>query len=453
MELVLKATTVAPHKLREELHDNGSFEVIWDSGASHTITNDQKDFVGKLRSPGLVKRLTGLASGLWIKGVGEIEWSFIGTDGNFRTITIPAYYVPDSPVKLLSTAQVLQHYSNETIQLSDSSATLSGIKGDNKRGPITAFVNPTSNIPSCTGYRLPAVQRVATALHSMTTTVDPKNVNLSDPEKELLRWHQRLGHLDYRKVQFLLRSGALSMSPSMRAMHARAAKLRHPPKCAACQFGKQTARSPKTRPPTGSKIADRTPVLKQNKLFPGQCISVDHFACTTTGVSLDSKRLNSNSNGYSCGCLMVDNASGLIFVEFQRQPNTHETLSAIQSFERYCLDKGVIPVEFVTDSGTAFTSKAFKDHLADCQQILHFAGTAAHHHNAIAERSIRTVMSIARTCMLHAAIHWPDMADATLWPLAVNYAVHIINRVPNPETGLSPLDVFTNQRQPTMLPG
>ena len=146
---------------------------------------------------------------------------------------------------------------------------------------------------------------------------------------------------------------------------------------------------------------------------------------------------------------MMDNASSLIFVEFQKHLNTHETLQAVQTFDKFCLDHGVVPVEFVSDSGSAFTSKAFKDHMAECRQIIHFAGTGAHHHNSIAERAIRTVMSVARTCMLHAAIHWPNMADATLWPLAVQYAVHIINRVPNPETGLSPLDVFSNQRQPT----
>ena len=50
--------------------------------------------------------------------------------------------------------------------------------------------------------------------------------------------------------------------------------------------------------------------------------------------------------------------------------------------------------------------------------------------------------------MLGAATSWPDMADPALWPLAVDYAVHVFNRVPNPETGLSPLDLFTGIRQP-----
>ena len=438
----------APHKLRAQLNNGASFEVIWDSGASHTITNDKNDFVGPIQSAGIIKQLTGLAAGLNIKGVGTIAWSFHDQQGTLRTIQLPAYYVPASPVKLLSTAQLLQHYPNERIELSDCAAILSGIPGNLQRTSVTAFVNPRSNIPSCIGYRLTEVEKAAVALTTMTTTVDPSNINLSDAEKEWLRWHQRLGHLDYKKVQFLLRHGTLCLSPSQRGLHTRAAKLRHPPKCAACQFGKQTTRPTKTRPSTAHRVLDHTGILKQDKLFPGQCVSVDHFVCSTTGVSIEGRTINSNTPGYVGGCIMVDNASGLIAVEFQRHLTTHETLAAIQNFERFCLDHGVVPMEFISDSGSAFTSKAFKEHLAECRQIIHFAGTGAHHHNAVAERAIRTVMSVARTMMLHAAIHWPDMADATLWPLAVNYAVHIINRVPNPETGLAPLDVFANQRSP-----
>ena len=113
-----------------------------------------------------------------------------------------------------------------------------------------------------------------------------------------------------------------------------------------------------------------------------------------------------------------------------------------------CRDHGVIPMEYFSDSGTAFTSKAFTAHLREYRQIIKFAGTSAHHANGPAERSIRTVMSISRTMMLHAAIHWPEMADATLWPMAVDYAVYLVNRVPDPTTGLSPLDIFSRTRWP-----
>jgi hypothetical protein len=53
--------------------------------------------------------------------------------------------------------------------------------------------------------------------------------------------------------------------------------------------------------------------------------------------------------------------------------------------------------------------------------------------------------------MLHAAIRWPDTADASLWPMAVDYAVHIHNHMRNRTSGLSPIDLFTRTRFPTHM--
>ena len=48
--------------------------------------------------------------------------------------------------------------------------------------------------------------------------------------------------------------------------------------------------------------------------------------------------------------------------------------------------------------------------------------------------------------MLHAAIHWPDMADPSLWPMAVQHAMFLHNHVPSPSTGLCPHDLFFKTR-------
>ena len=48
-----------------------------------------------------------------------------------------------------------------------------------------------------------------------------------------------------------------------------------------------------------------------------------------------------------------------------------------------------------------------------------------------------------RTMMLHTALHWPDQAEPSLWPIAVQYAVYLYNHIPNPSTGLSPTNIFT----------
>ena len=48
--------------------------------------------------------------------------------------------------------------------------------------------------------------------------------------------------------------------------------------------------------------------------------------------------------------------------------------------------------------------------------------------------------------MLHAAIHWPELADPMLWPMAVSHAVYLHNHVPRTDTGISPHDLFTRVR-------
>jgi hypothetical protein len=75
--------------------------------------------------------------------------------------------------------------------------------------------------------------------------------------------------------------------------------------------------------------------------------------------------------------------------------------------------------------------------------VTSFAGAGAHHHNGTAERAIQTIMNMSRTMMLHAAIHWPDVADSTLWPMAVAHAVYLYNHMPALDTGISPADMFT----------
>jgi transposase InsO family protein len=132
-----------------------------------------------------------------------------------------------------------------------------------------------------------------------------------------------------------------------------------------------------------------------------------------------------------------------VHIEFQVHLTTHETLKAKVNYELLCRGMDIIVQSFLTDNRSAFTSREFASQLAKFEKVIHFAGTGAHHHNEIAERNIQTIMSIARTMMLHSAIHWPDIADACLWPMAVQHALFLHNRMPNEQTGLSSHDIFT----------
>jgi hypothetical protein len=57
-------------------------------------------------------------------------------------------------------------------------------------------------------------------------------------------------------------------------------------------------------------------------------------------------------------------------------------------------------------------------------------------------------MSIARTLLLHSAIHWPDVADPQLWPMAVDHAIFLHKHTSREDTNLSPHDLFTKLRWP-----
>ena len=298
-----------------------------------------------------------------------------------------------------------------------------------------------NNLPTSLSYHYGDTIKATDALTMVISTVDEANSNLTKPEKELICWHCHLDHIGFRKVQFLMRTGVLSQSQRNCKLHMVACKIIHPPKCATCQFGKQ-----KQHPSPGkesSVIKDHDGVLKKDHLLPSQCMSVNHFVCNTKGQLYTSHGKTSPNDMYDGGCIYFDHASGFIHCEHQVNLTTHETLQAKECFEWMCRDYGVIPQTYMSNNGKPFVSKDYEQHLAAFKQIQNFAGVGAHHHNGMAEHAIQMIMSIVRTMMLHTAIHSPEVADTSLWPMAVDHAVYLYNHVPNELTGLAPIDIFT----------
>ena len=50
--------------------------------------------------------------------------------------------------------------------------------------------------------------------------------------------------------------------------------------------------------------------------------------------------------------------------------------------------------------------------------------------------------------MVHASLHWTDRGsdDLSLWSFAVKHSVWIYNRVPNAQSGLTPLELVTKEQ-------
>ena len=121
----------------------------------------------------------------------------------------------------------------------------------------------------------------------------------------------------------------------------------------------------------------------------------------------------------------MDASSGKVHIEFQSHLNAEETIGAIDASENQARNDGIVIESYSMDNGSAFKSKAFRDHLSSVDQTTMFSGARSHHQNGCAEVHIKTSMAFARTMMLHAAIHWPDVAHPTLWPMAVRHACWI----------------------------
>jgi hypothetical protein len=376
-----------------------TFSVISDSGASVSISPNREDFVGPMTSACVGTRLKGIVKGLSIQGQGCVVWAVLDMSGQFRSLKVPAYYVPQARVRLLSTTSLLQAYPGEQIAMEAHQLTLSGIEGTQGRNSEMARVNSTNNLPMTTSYLYSDVRTVPEALNSIITTVSDENLNLNETQKELVRWHTILGHVSYKIIQSLMRSGALAHSESTRRLHTAACKLTDLPKCAACRFGKQ-----KRRPTPGKRLSvarDREGALKQNHLAPGQKVSLDHFVCSTKGRLFGTRGKPNQDTMFCGGCIFVDHASNYVHVEFQAHLTTHETLKPKEKYELMSRDLGIVVQSFLSDNGFAFSSKEFAAHLLKFEQIIHFAGAGAHHQNGCAKGAIQSIMAILLMMMLH----------------------------------------------------
>jgi hypothetical protein len=95
-----------PARFRNAMRKESTFSVIWDSGASISISSNRDDFVGPMSSAGMGVRLKGIVKGLPIQGQGHVMWTMLDTSGQLRALKLPAYHVPQARVRLLSTTTV-----------------------------------------------------------------------------------------------------------------------------------------------------------------------------------------------------------------------------------------------------------------------------------------------------------------------------------------------------------
>ena len=260
--------------------------------------------------------------------------------------------------------------------------------------------------------------------------LDEFNQNLSSTQKELMKWHNRLGHLGLGKVQSIMRSGALGESPLIKAA-ANCPK----PICASCAYGKAR------RLPSHVKSSKTTTEkeLSKETLIPGQKVSMDHFIVTSPGRLFSSRGSESYDRRYKGGVIFVDHASGHIQAVPVVNFTAGEAIRAKREYEAEMATLGITVINYHTDNGV-FTAAEYQDELAKLGQGMTLSGVGAHHQNAVAERAIGTIVSMTRTMMIHAKLRWPGTIKPDLWPMAMKHAQYILNHTPR-MNNVCPLDI------------
>ena len=402
---------------------------IVDSGASMTISPHLEDFesISYNSEPAV---LTGVSKGCPIVGQGTVSYLLETSSGPWK-VSLPALYVPDSVTRLLCPQDLRKKYGCN-ISFVDDGMLLQ------HQGKTTLWpYERSTNLPVAGLVPTQEAEGAKSALTAEVTTAN--NLNLTAGQKELLKWHYKFGHLGFKVVQSVLKSGAVGQSPVIKA-----ASNCSLPKCSSCAYGKARQRPRATNVKETKALADK--ILSKEQLYPGQKVSMDHFVVTTPGRLFTSYGNESFEKQFKGGIVFKDHASSYTHVEPVVNFTASEAIRAKRVFERDLASMGVTVLTYHSDQGV-FTASQFQDELLKRNQVLSYSGTGAQHQNAVAERAIGVIVATARTMMLHAKLRWPDAVKTNLWPMAMKHAQHLWNHIPR-ENNVCPMDLITRSTVP-----
>ena len=437
-------------------------DIVLDTGCTFAITPDRKDFIeytaGSLGSVQTVNGPTPMA------GYGKVRWTLISEDGKHIRLVVPCHHVPASKVRLLLPQDFCQYngFDRSKDQFGGNSSNYFWMHSDHDRTRFQCPIDPRSNLPvalaktpchngEC-GFEDPIEEehRCTTChRHSIATmsVFDETNQNITAAQKELLLWHNRLGHLGFAHVQKLMRpSVATSLptdshptkptknNPFILPKHPTARTCK-PPLCAACQI----ARAKKRTADVSTTVIHKVMLLKTDDLLPGDAVSIDQYKSSVRGRLSTGRGKGSFGNKYASGTIFCDRASGYIQCFHQVSLRATDTVISKRAFERVAESCGKKIKSYHGDNGV-FKSNEFGADLVD--QELDLSGVGAHHQNGVAEYSIRTVTEKARAMMQHAFLHWPDAFEVDLWPFALDHACWLHNHTPKFSHGWAPIEIF-----------
>ena len=401
------------------------FSLIIDSAASLSITNNKNDFAGPIKTV-LDTTINGIASGLSIEGYGKVIYTILDDDDAPFQITLDdVLYVPKCPVRLLCPQQVAAASGNQhrfftlygdnvimnydghrkTIQYHsvNNLPMLTTAPGFNNYDAFCTFIdnndvnndkviddnfslfttlqaykNTTSTKVESNTAKRRRILKGKRAIHTGTQISDTDN-NLSKLQEEFLFLHCERNHVNFCLMQDWAKRGIIAK---------KFAKC-EPPRCKACLFAKAQRRA------AGKSQIDARTCDK-----PGAGVSVDEMDGGAPGL-MPTSRGKPTKRCYKYCSIWVDHFSRFVYGHMQEEKSTKQAIEGKNAFEQFSRKFDVNIRHIHADNGV-FANASF---IQDCDtkhQTHSFSGVGAHWMNAISERYIGVISTMARTLLLHA---------------------------------------------------
>ena len=144
-------------------------------------------------------------------------------------------------------------------------------------------------------------------------------------------------------------------------------------------------------------------------------------------------------------CIFVDHTTGFVLIEHMINFTSTETIQAKCHFEQKMMDMGIFVQAYQSDNGI-FDAADFLEEINKELQSITFSKVGAHHQNVIAKWGIQSILTKTWMLLIHAVICWPAISDTSLWQMAVDYALHHHNHMP--QDMMSPLDLLLKTQSP-----
>ena len=244
---------------------------------------------------------------------------------------------------------------------------------------------------------------------SLPNVASEENQNLSGAQKELLLWHWKLG-ISMHHIQELMKvsemkepNGAVSVKDRVIVPKLSSAATCDIPVCQSCELSRAKQRK---APVVKAKVNESSEgAISRDQYQPGDFVSIDQYVVKTPGRLPTGFGQESEQNMYHGGTIFRDAASKYIHVSNQVSLGAGETVLSKRNFEDWLWEEARLRIKHYHSDNGVFTAELFTDACKEDGQTQSFSGVGAQHQNAEAERAIQTVVYMAWSFIIHAALN------------------------------------------------